>query len=1149
MSVVAGKLGWNWVCRTLHKARASLSGRGRLILASTMFLAAGFLPAEQPSPASLLEMISSQRTSIEQGTGLAEEQKKQALTKLDEADVLLEEADELEVRRQALAEKLLVAPDELKKLKEAIKTPGIGLKVADFEVWSLDQLEVVLNERQFKLDELEKQLLASERELNGYLLLARTGSGEITELQQQLADSESVSAVLEEGSPLLLQVEELSQQAGRRQVRARLDWLTLQQSNLNLLIELSQMRRDLNKARVTGLRDHLVEYREYLQTRREQAATSAKLVAQQESMQAPSSLASLRNEVARLAAEKAALVARESELDRAEEHAKRRIEVVTRDRERLQQVVELGGASAQVSKLLQKRRAFTAFPQDLTQEVLDYQQRLNEAALRQIALDERLRATDDDKGELERVLQKVPESERAMLRVQADEALSRQRELALELWKQYTRLITKLSSLEALTRQRLEVITDYRSFIDDHLLWMPSTEVSPIEQPGLLHSALGWLISGENLAALAQDVWRLPQHSGPALFLWLASLLAMLAFRRWALDNLEISAKAVQRPRSDRFSLTLFALASTVVLMLPWPWFFIGGGKILATQGDDYTQLIAAGLQAAGHTLLLLMLVGQLCREQGVARAHLGWNETLCLQLEKQTRWLSSIIPPLAFFAVMGASGVPSAFVTLGRALQVEVAGLGSIGLIAVVSLLLLVAFSIFHVWKSKGSVMQSIAADSGSSKWADYHLLWFYPVLLVPVGLAVVALSGFFYTSAFLAGKFSETVWFIFLLMFLRDLLLRGLHSAQRRLRFEEALRYREGAAHAASDTALEMPIESAKPNFAELGEKVRQLVQMLYMISLLLGLWWIWREVIPAMNIFDSIELPLSTSKLIDGVSQEVPLTLGDMLAGLLLGGLALFAARNIPALLELTVLQRLPLSRASRYAITTLTQYLVAMIGLVITFNALGLQWSSIQWLVAALSVGLGFGLQEIVANFISGIILLFEQPIRVGDVVTVENTTGTVSRIRIRATTIINWERQELVIPNKSFITGTLINWTLSDTVNRVIITVGVGYGSDTRKAMELMQEVALEHPDILDDPPPRITFELFGDNSLNLLMRGYLNDIDKRLTVITDLHQMILERFREAGIEIAFPQRDLHLDTSRPLEFVLRRDAMQEGASS
>jgi potassium efflux system protein len=325
---------------------------------------------------------------------------------------------------------------------------------------------------------------------------------------------------------------------------------------------------------------------------------------------------------------------------------------------------------------------------------------------------------------------------------------------------------------------------------------------------------------------------------------------------------------------------------------------------------------------------------------------------------------------------------------------------------------------------------------------------------------------------------------------------------------------------------------------NYSLLGDQVRSLVQLGFAFSMIAGLWWIWRDIFPAFTFLHNVELPITTSKLVDGVDKQVPLTLSDMVAGLLLGGLALFAAMKVPALLELTILQRLPMSRASRYAVTTLTQYVVAMIGIVITFKSLGLQWSSIQWLVAALSVGLGFGLQEIVANFISGIILLFEQPMRVGDVVTVDGTTGTVTKIRIRATTIVNWERQELVIPNKTFITGQLINWTLSDSINRVFITVGVGYDTDTRLAMQLMGKVADAHPNVVTDPPFRISFEGFGDNSLTLNMRAFLDDMDARLQTITELHQNILDSFREAGIEIAYPQRDVHLSTTDPLQFQL-----------
>ena len=140
----------------------------------------------------------------------------------------------------------------------------------------------------------------------------------------------------------------------------------------------------------------------------------------------------------------------------------------------------------------------------------------------------------------------------------------------------------------------------------------------------------------------------------------------------------------------------------------------------------------------------------------------------------------------------------------------------------------------------------------------------------------------------------------------------------------------------------------------------------------------------------------------------------------------------------MLEVLLLSRLSLKQGSSYAITTLLSYVIVMIGVMITLGSLGLSWSKMQWLVAALGVGLGFGLQEIFANFISGIIILFERPVRIGDVITIGELSGTVSRIRIRATTIIDFDRKEIIIPNKAFVTERLINWSLTDTVTRVTL---------------------------------------------------------------------------------------------------------------
>ena len=242
-----------------------------------------------------------------------------------------------------------------------------------------------------------------------------------------------------------------------------------------------------------------------------------------------------------------------------------------------------------------------------------------------------------------------------------------------------------------------------------------------------------------------------------------------------------------------------------------------------------------------------------------------------------------------------------------------------------------------------------------------------------------------------------------------------------------------------------------------------------------------------------------------------------------------------------MEIVLLERIDMAAGIRYTVTTLSGYIIAACGVLLALNVIGASWSQLQWLVAALSVGIGFGLQEIVANFISGLIILFERPIRVGDFVTVGDTDGVVSRIRIRATTIRNLDRKELLVPNKEFITGRLLNWSLSDQTTRILLSVGVAYGSDVRKAMAILVKTARENPAVLEDPEPTVIFETFGDNTLNMVLRCFVESVDYRWPTVSELNQVINEKFEQAGIVIAFPQRDVHLDTSQPLDVRIHRD--------
>ena len=319
-----------------------------------------------------------------------------------------------------------------------------------------------------------------------------------------------------------------------------------------------------------------------------------------------------------------------------------------------------------------------------------------------------------------------------------------------------------------------------------------------------------------------------------------------------------------------------------------------------------------------------------------------------------------------------------------------------------------------------------------------------------------------------------------------------------------------------------------------SQIDLQIRKLLKLVMFILTLGGIWAIWEPFFPAFGILQDIHF-WSYSTVVDGVSKTVPITLANILVAIFVAVITVIANRNLPGLLEVILLNPLSLAPGARYAYTTICRYAITTLGIIVAFNVIGIKWASLQWLVAALSVGLGFGLQEIVANFICGLIVLFERPYRVGDTVTIGDVSGTVSRIRIRATTIIDWDRKELIVPNKEFIVGRLINWSLSDRHVRIRIPVGIAYGSDTKMAEKLLMQAARKNPRVLTEPPPVAVFKGFGDNSLDFELRVYIDGIEDWYPMLHELNITIDNTFKEAGVTIAFPQRDVHLDATGPLE--------------
>lgn len=216
-------------------------------------------------------------------------------------------------------------------------------------------------------------------------------------------------------------------------------------------------------------------------------------------------------------------------------------------------------------------------------------------------------------------------------------------------------------------------------------------------------------------------------------------------------------------------------------------------------------------------------------------------------------------------------------------------------------------------------------------------------------------------------------------------------------------------------------------------------------------------------------------------------------------------------------------------ARYAMGTIAQYLLVMIGLAIIIQTVGVDLSALGVVIGALGVGIGFGLQGITNNFVSGIILLVERPVKVGDRIEVGQLMGDVVVIAIRATTVITNDNIAVIVPNSELVNGRVVNWSLTDRNVRVRIPIGVSYGSDPVQVRDLLMAVCDGHPGILPEPAPQALFSGFGDSSLDFELRVWTDEFSTRPSVLTsEVNFLIFAAFAKAGIEIPFPQRDLHL---------------------
>jgi len=1093
--------------------------------------AAATVPAETLSP----EVIEARIKQVEASTAMGEAVKQQVLENYKAALEQLQAAQRWSAKAADYEKDLKGAPSRLEAIKAELAQPAVEIQLDVSADTTLDQLQAMLSKA-------EAQLEAAQSAAAKLKTIAAGRTSRRAELARLMAAAQQRLLELTDQLQGQWPPDEPPQVAESRRARLRAGVMAVEKeisayeselASYEAGAELLQARQDLAVRQVGQLQRRVEQLRRIVHQRRQQQAQQ--LQAQAREAQRRTELSRAHPAIRQLAQENLALaelltgedglVARIAEASQRVQRTRETLDQVRRRYQSVRDRLNAVGMTKAMGVLLRKERSQLPDIDRRRREIRRLQSRIADAHLTLMDLREQRAALSDIDSRVRETVEQLERPpqlrEREELEKLARQLLQTRRDYLDELLKQYEIYFAKLVDLEQLETDVLTVAREFSGYIDEHVLWFRSSPALGYSDLPRATEALRWLLSPSHWLGVAAVLWRDAGGNPAVCIFFVLTFAAMVLGRRRLVDALKGTgglAKSQTKPW-DAYLYTLEALALTGLLSVIWPALlaFISWRLASVASAPPFAEAAAGALQDAAVVLLTLQILRTACVKHGLGQSHFRWREQALSCVHRNVSELAPILLPMVFIA-SALQGQQNQFWkdSLGRMAFV-------VGMVA----LAVFAHRTFH--PGRGIFEQAIRAHRGG--WLDrLRYIWHPGIVAVPAVFASMAVVGYYYTAMELMYRLLETLWLVLVLLLVYSLLVRWLFVIRRRLAMEQARQRREApkaeAVRPDQATAEEKQQEPQASLFS-LSRQTRELLRSLTVLALVIGLWLIWSDVLPALGFLDKVAL----------WSQ---VTLADLGLAIIIAIITIIAAKNIPGLMEIALLQHLPLPFGVRFAITRVCRYVITIVGLVIALGVINVGWSKVQWLVAAITVGLGFGLQEIFANFVSGLIILFERPMRVGDTVTVGDVSGTVTKIRIRAATITTWDRKELIVPNKEFVTGRLINWSLSDPILRVDVPVGIAYGSDTHLAHRLLLKVAAENPAVLDDPKPMALFRGFGDNSLNFELRAYISGIENYLRTLHELHMAIDQEFRKANIEIAFPQRDLHLRTvSGPVPVTLR----------
>ena len=1111
-----------------------------LILFFVLITTCGTLAAqnstEQPSFSGVTsEQISSRLTLIEEAEELDSKVKenlkglyKLALERLDLAARYKLEADQFRQSIESNADTIRSLKNQLEALPTLTGPNALTNHIADIRLdISSGELEQLLTSEKAKFTDLRNVLSNTEASIQTQLLRPENNRLELDEARKKLDEINTALAAppIENENPQETRGR-LTALEARRRARSN-EIVKLEQETISHVFRLDQKKANkdltqrqvnLMEARVKSLESKLssVKQKEVAQARAEAEK------ARREAINKHPVIIEIADENTKLTTQLSQITTETSNLKPVHDLLEKKLNEIKNDFNSLTNQIDIAGIDRALVEIMLDQRRRLPDESTLQREMNATENSIKTHRMNRYKRDEDIKKLKTAEQRLLESASSVEKEEnRADILNEATKLLEQKSEYLQQLSDNYGSILTRKKNIYTDLENYTSFVRNYRLFLDEKLIWVPTstTILSWPKAPWL--GATKWLVNPAHwieVQKAIKELIRLEPLKASSIFAAFSSLLLLRGRMRQRMEGLSVQTRRISTDSFAATSQLLFAVF-LIASALPLPVAYLGWALMNPVIGTDFSRSFGLALLFVGCNVFTLSFLHELSKPKGVAELQFRWSETPLIILRKHLFWFVMIV-------------TTGGFVTTMVELQDSDAFRDSLGRFAFIITMAATAFFLKLLIDPAHGIFANAIKRSPEAWLSRISKFWYFVALSIPCALIMLAIAGYYYAAVQLGLRLLATFWLVIIGIVLHNWGLRYFYIHERKIALEAALEKRKSAAgqspepQVADETANLVPDEP-EVDLSAVKEHPRSLLRALVGTMLLISIWIIWSGVLPALNFLNTFTI-YDYNVVIEGNTVPQTTTILDLIKFLMVCVITTAAAKNIPGVLEIALLQNLPLQSGSRYAITTICQYVIVTVGILIAVSFFGIEWGQFGWILAALSVGLGFGLQEIVANFVCGILIFLERPIRVGDIVTVSDVTGIVNRIQIRATTIMNWDRQEFIVPNKEFITGRILNWTLTNTVNRITIPVGIAYGSDTEQARNILLDIAKNHPEILDDPEPVVIFENFGDSSLNFSMRFHLPSLDRRLLTIHDVHTQINKRFSEANIEIPFPQRDIHV---------------------